>query len=207
MPIRGCGLGRAYDRTRYVFLIRVPREVEVHIEDIFLNLQGTTKPVMGYHVTVFGPFELSEGADPLSLTGVAEVCQRQAPFEVELAGLGGFVSHDDNAIFVHLVDPVEIMQLHASLLAVLGDQVQFPDERARAWNLHDYRPHVTLGLSLTDRQFESLLRAAADRHCHARFGAQEVTLMIQRPNEPWRQVATYPLGLAAQLPSDASHPF
>ncbi|MFH1084723.1 MAG: 2'-5' RNA ligase family protein [Chloroflexota bacterium] len=195
-------MDRTHDRARYVLLIRVPRAVEVRIEDIFLHLQGTTKPLMGYHVTVLGPFQLPAGSDPLGLVGIEEVCRRQPPIEIELAGLGGFISHDDNAIFVHVVDSEEGLRLHAELLASLAEQIEFPDERARLWNVRDYRPHVTLGLGLSDKQFESLLRAASDRHCHARFVAHEVLLMVQAPNEPWRTIATYPLGPAAAPSAD-----
>ncbi len=186
-------------RARYVLVIRVPREIENRIEDLFLGLSGTTKPVMGYHITLVGPFLLRDGADP-DLPEVTRICQGYAPFEVELTDLGAFQQINSNAVYVNLADPSHVIRLHEDLMAALAHVIEFADERSLQWNTHSYHPHVTLALGLSDKALEAFPLGNIGHRCHSSFIADAIWLVAQRPNEPWRHLTCYALNASPSAP-------
>lgn len=178
--------------TRYALLIRLPRAVEVLIEDRFLHEIGATRPVMGYHITLLGPFRLREGRDASVLHRAAQVCQRWPAFEVRIAGLGTFEVRDRNTLFVPALSPERLVALHGALRAALEDDILLARDPAEG-----YQPHVTLGIGLLDADLPALFRDDPAAALDVTFVVQEVWLAVQPPNAPWRHLARYPLGAAA----------
>lgn len=183
----------SYERTRYVLVIRVPREVEICLEDRFLGLLGTTKPVMGYHISLVGSFFMPGDVGPEALTGIAELCRRYPAFHVEMEGLGGFTSQGSTIAYMYVTTEHPLLELQRDLADVLESQIEYVNETVREWNVVTYRPHITLGLGLSDGQFEALQRSAADGGCSAAFEVAAISLVGKEPNGPWQHLATYPL--------------
>jgi 2'-5' RNA ligase len=181
------------DRTRYALVIRVPREIENNIEDLFLGLVGSTKPVMGYHITLLGPFFLKLGIEPI-LKDTNTVCRRHEPFKIRLAGLEAFREPDSNAVYVQVLDAHRSAGLHADLLDLLSGHIEFADERIRAWNAERFQPHVTLALNLTDKQLSAFPLKSLEHRCRSSFSVEAIWLVAQEPNEPWRHVRSFQLG-------------
>jgi 2'-5' RNA ligase len=182
------------DRPRYALLIQLPRAAEIRIEETFLPLAGITKPTMGFHISLLGPFYLCADAPVSMLEHVPRACAQQPPFSVRLAGLGAFRSPDNNGVFLQIVDPKPVLALHDALLGELAPDLLLADERYRAWNVDEYEPHVTLGLSLSDKELVELLRAAQNHPFDLSFGVKEIWLAEQAPNTPWRMMQAVPLG-------------
>lgn len=184
------------DRSRYALLILLPRAAEIRIEEIFLPLAGITKPTMGYHISVLGPFFVrAERPDRLSEL-VPTACRPSPPFSVRLAGLGAFRSPGDNSVFIQIVDPKPVLALHEAMRRGLEPDLLLTDERYRAWNVNEYEPHVTLGLNLSDRELAQLLHVGQDHPFDLSFGVKEIWLAEQPPGAPWRMLRAFPLGQA-----------
>ena len=195
-----------WERTRYVFVLRLPRQVESRIEDAFLTLLGTTRPIMGYHITLLGAFYLAQGIDRRSLSKVADLCLRRRAFPVRIAGLDAFETRDSHAVYLRVAAPDDIVALHNDLLDLTGEQITFQDDRYREWNVEQYKPHVTLGLGLTDGELDAFLRLGAERDIDETFDASGVWLVEQVPKDPWQYVAEYPFGSDIQNESPPTEP-
>lgn len=194
------------ERTRYVFVLRLPRQVEVRIEDVFLSLLGITKPVMGYHITLLGPFYWAQDADRQSLSRVADLCLRRRPFTVRITGLDAFETRDSHAVYLRVAAPDDMVVLHNDLLDLTGEQIAFQDDQYREWNVEQFKPHVTLGLGLTDGELDAFLRLGAERDIDETFEAPGVWLVEQVPKDPWQYVADYPFGSDMQNESPPTEP-
>ncbi|NLG49806.1 MAG: 2'-5' RNA ligase family protein [Chloroflexi bacterium] len=191
---------REFDRERYALIIRLPREVEVRIEDTYLGLVGITKPTMGFHITLLGPFYLSEGVSIESLCGVADVCARWQPFRVRVYGLGTFEVQEDNIVYLHVADSERVMALHDDLLEAASACVTYQSEQYEEWNVDSYYPHVTLGLGLSDQELSNFLRDAANRVLDETFEVSRIWIAAQPPSGSWHYVATYTLGVPTPQP-------
>ena len=191
------------DRTRYALVVRLPREVEVRIEDTYLGLAGITKPTMGFHITLLGGFYLPEGAGIESLCSIADVCARHQPFQVRIYGLGAFEAKENNVVYLHVTDANHIMALHDDLLEATSACIVHQNEQYREWNVDAYYPHVTLGLGLSDQELLAFLRDSANRVLDETCEISEVWLAAQHPDGSWRYIASYTLGVpaSAELPS------
>lgn len=189
--------GELLTQTRYVLVVRVPRPVEVRIEDVYLHLAGATKPVMGFHITILGPFLFASGALPEFVASVTAVCRSWAPFSVSLSGLEAFREQDDNTIYLQIVDPQPLIALHDDLLAVVADLIVPQDERCHEWYITCYHPHVTLGLGLSDKELEAFLRAGETRHLKESFEVSSLWLAEQAPYGPWQYLTEFPFGSSA----------
>ncbi len=113
-----------YNRARYVLVVRLPRQVEVRIEDAYLALAGTTKPVMGYHISLLGPFHVPDEADSPFLANIgavpAGVQRGRDPSTPNLVGGGiGATAQGTPAVF-GLNDLLNIFFFLQSRLAVLA---------------------------------------------------------------------------------------
>ena len=190
-------MGENREKTRYVLVVRLPRRVEIRIEDVFLNLVGATKPTMGYHITLAGPFSLPDGMNTRCLSSIAEVCRRREPFQVRIAGLDAFRAKDSNAGYVRVRVPEPLVSLHNELLKTLERRITLQDGQDSA----QYVPHVTLGLGLNDKQIETFLRVGPDRVFDESFEVSHIWLVEQPPDSPWRFVSNCPLG---NLPQDSA---
>jgi len=185
----------AIAQTRYVLVVRVPRPVEVRIEDVYLSLAGTTKPVMGFHITLLGPCFLAdpEGAKSQFISRVKDVCRRRKPLGVRLRKLGAFRGKDNNVVYLRITRPGAILTLHRDLLAATSGLIIPQDERYREWYTTSYQPHVTLGLGLSDRELEGLLHEGTPRQFDESFETSHIWLVEQSPQGPWQYVAEFPL--------------
>lgn len=172
--------------TRYALLIRLPRAVEVLIEDRFLHGIGTTRPTMGYHITLLGPFRLHEDADAAVLDKAAQVCRAWPAFDVRLAGLGTFEMRDRNTLFIPVISPERLIALHDALLTALEGDILLGRDPSEG-----YQPHVTLGIGLLDTDIPALFRDAA--MLDETFAVRKIWLAAQPPNVPWLHLASYPL--------------
>jgi 2'-5' RNA ligase len=184
-------------QKRYVLLVRLPRAVEIRIEDVYLNLAGVTKPNMGYHITLLGPFHMASVASASFRKAVEAVCRRWLPFRLRVTGLGNYRASDDNVVFLRISDPPNLVALHHDLLEATQGQVTAQDERQREWNFQHFDPHVTLGLGLTDQELDGFLRAAAGRLFDESFDLVRVWLAEGVSTGPWQYIASYPLGDSA----------
>ncbi len=181
-------------RTRYAIVIRVPRDIEVRIEDTYLSVIGVTKPSMGYHLTLLGPFLLADSVAGPHLPAVTRLCREEAPFDVHLAGLGTSRSENSNAVYLGVADPDKVMSIHNRLLDVTRDITTPENETLRIWTIERYSPHVTLGLGMTDSELEEFLRLVQARDVQASFTVDRIWLVEQAPGGPWEFVAEYRLG-------------
>lgn len=182
------------DQTRYALGVRVPREIEVRIEDTYLSFLGSTKPYMGYHITLLGPFYILESAESQFGANVANLCKRWQPFRVQVTGLGTFLRKDDNVVYLSIANPETLLALHADLLKTLADRISPQDEYFYKWDVKFYQPHVTLGLGLTDKRLEEFLSVAAACKFDESFEVSRIWLASQAQNGPWQYIASYPLG-------------
>ncbi len=181
-------------RSRFALIIRLPRDVEVRIEDTYLSVIGVTRPAMGFHLTLVGPYRLAPGVTSPHLTAVARACRLSRPFAVRLEGLGVFRTENDNAVYLGVPEPELVVALHAQLLRAAGSAVVPENEQMRVWTFENYSPHVTLGLHMSDADLEEFLRLGARRRIHAQFTVERVWLVEQVPNGPWEYTAGYALG-------------
>lgn len=192
----------AAEKARYVLIAPLPRPIEVRIEDTFLGLGGTTKPFMGYHITLLGPFHLAEGFSRDDLGEIEGICRRWRPFEVRIDGLDAFREEDNNTVYLG-VSSEGLIALHDALAKALVAKIVYQHPKAATWNLESYRPHVTLGLGLKDEELALVLRDGASRRLEATFEVSALHLMEQEANQPWERVATFPLGREGSTPPAA----
>jgi 2'-5' RNA ligase len=191
-------LSEAQPRMRYALVARVPRSVEVRIEDLFLHIAGSTKSNMGYHITLVGPFFMANDRDHRSLAGIAETCRRWRPFTVYLGGLGTYISPDNNAVYLHITDPAPISALNHDLTLALNGQIESQFVCEPESDRAGYRPHVTLALSLTDRELDEFLRVGSDELTGVSFQIDDLWLVQEMGGGSWRYLQCYPLGAEAQ---------
>lgn len=190
-------------QSRYALVIRVPREVEVRIEDAYLDLLSMTRPTMGYHITLLGPLTLAEGDGERFRAKMSSVCHDGGPFRVHIGGLDAFEQKDSNAVYLKVRRTALLMDLQRQLAKSVVDLVDHRQARNRGHAPEDFRPHITLGLGLTDRELEVFLRTVSSEQGDQRgalagtFQVTELWLVEQRPNEPWRHIVAFSLGTAA----------
>lgn len=187
-------MAQTQPQQRYAVIIRLPRAAEVQIEDTYLSAIGTTKPSMGYHISLLGPYCLASSATSPFLPGISRVCRQARPFTVRLFGLGVFRTEDDNAVYLNLTDPAPVLALHHALLRATEGAALPENERLRIWTIENYHPHVTLGLGLSDSDLEEFLRVGRERQVDVTFEVQSIWMVEQASNGPWEYVAEYSLG-------------
>lgn len=186
-------------KTRYALLIRLPRSVQVLIEDRYLHEIGATRPTMGYHVTLLGPFHLREGADRAVLDRAAQVCRQWRSFRMRIAGLGTFEVKDQNTLFVPAISAEPLVALHSALRAALNGDIILQRDPSES-----YQPHVTLGIGLLDAGVHAFFRVDPATALDESFDVCEVWLAAQPPDGPWQHLASYPLGAATAVQSPPS---
>ncbi|OGO04331.1 MAG: hypothetical protein A2Y73_03785 [Chloroflexi bacterium RBG_13_56_8] len=187
-------------RERYALIIRLPREAEVRIEDAYLGLMGATKPNMGYHVTLLGPFHLVGEASLESLEVIAKVCRRWKPFRLRISGLGSFpVQRDDvHLVYLRVKKPKVVSALHSDLLETMREYIVFSEGIDDTWHGESYTPHVTLGLDLSSEQLEEFLRIGAEEDIDESFRVSRIWLVRQEPHGPWEFLESCPLGAISE---------
>lgn len=189
-------------RVRYAVVIRLPREVEVQIEDTYLSVIGVTKPSMGYHLTLLGPYCLVPGVESPFLPAISRVCRQHEPLDIHLNGLGVFRAENSHAVYLRVVDAEPVYALHKALLEATADIVMAENEQLHVWTVANYNPHVTLGLRMSDGEMEEFLRLGRERSLDVTFRARSIWLAEQVPNGPWEFTAEYALGTAQRPPTE-----
>ena len=181
-------------RTRYVVLARLPRQLEVRIEDTFLTRAGATKPTMGYHVTLAGPFWLADDAGPESMACLAELTMAIDRMTVRVSGLGAFEAPDDNTVYLHVQYSPALWDLRDQIVEAVAPCAEFASAQVRVWNYGAYHPHVTLGITVSDRELAEFWNQTDRSDAALSFDVSSVWLAEQVHNGPWQHVAEYPLG-------------
>ena len=181
--------------TRYLLLIRLPREAEVAIEDRFLGLAGVTKPGMGYHITLAGPFfvENSERAGPMQ-NGLEQLARALRPFRIQVAGLDAFPG-DGQTVFLGVAPSRPLDELWSTIHLYLESQIDCQYDHYRAGDA--FRPHVTLGIGLSEDELRGITVSNNDAPLALSFMISEVWLALQEPNGPWEFLSAIPLGRQA----------
>ncbi|MCD6303265.1 MAG: 2'-5' RNA ligase family protein [Anaerolineae bacterium] len=185
---------------RYAFVIRLPREHEVMVENAYLSLAGVTKPVINYHVTLVGPFRLRH--EPLEAVEriIADACRRWKPFDVRVHGVRAFETSRDNIAYLDVVTPERVVALRGFLLKQLLPLILPENEHVGQFTLAHYHPHVTLGLGLSDTQLLGILAAAEKCSVDLLFRVDCVWLISQARPSPWRCICSFVLGKDAHSP-------
>ncbi len=183
-------------QPRYALVIRIPRAIEVQIEDTFLTLVGITRPIMGFHITLVGPFLWKGDADNSVLDRLAQSVQSYEPFQVTIGGSGAFVGEDANAVYIAVQHSAALRRLQAGAHWLLRPHIvlqrEIPPEA--------YLPHVTLGLGLTPDERDRALVALANEPITATLEVVALHLVEEKPQSPWRAIGTFPL--AGQPPPE-----
>lgn len=182
--------------SRYALVIRIPRAIEVQIEDAFLTLVGITRPIMGFHITLVGPFLWNSDADSGVLDQLAHSCQSVEPFQITIGGSGAFVGEDANAVYIAVEHSEALRELQARAHRLLHPQIALQREIAP----EAYIPHVTLGLGLTPEERDRALVSLSNQAITATLQVVELHLVEQRPQSPWHLIRTFPL--AGQPPPE-----
>ncbi len=190
---------------RYALILRISREVAARIEDTYLRLENITKPTMGFHITLLGPFYLGHGASLDSLRQVARVCAQWHPFNVEVAGVGVFRESGDNTVYLQVTNPTDIVALHEAVANAAAERIEIPDEASRRWNYEAYYPHITLGLRLSDRRAQELSINVSQQRFREVFQANCVSLVRQERTGPWQYLLDYPFN--AGQGADCKNPY
>jgi 2'-5' RNA ligase len=182
------------EKPRYAVIVRLPRAVEVRIEDAYLSMLGATRPIMGYHVTLLGPFYILDHCEAVTTQRVQAVCQHTEPFAIRLQGLGTFTEQDNNVVYVRIADPSHLAALHNNLLRETEDVIVPQNERYREWTAEHYMPHVTVGLGMMDSELAEFLRGSFRFEIDDTLEVTRLWLVEQRPSGPWQYVAEFALG-------------
>ncbi|MHB1317033.1 MAG: 2'-5' RNA ligase family protein [Anaerolineae bacterium] len=184
-------------RPRYALVARIPRPIEVQIEDAFLTLVGITRPIMGFHITLVGPFMwIAEKAPPRVLDRLARLCLRTQPIEIQISGQGAFVGLESNVVYLQVERHEGLCRLQAQADHLLRKHIALQRESPP----EQYVPHVTLGLGLTPEERDRALATLAEARFSAAVPVNELDLVEEQPGSPWRPVLT--LALAGQPPPE-----
>ncbi len=176
-------------QARYALVVLLPRVIEAQIEDAFLSLVGITRPIMGFHITLVGPFQWLHATPQHALDRLARLCRHTRPFEVTVAGLGAFVSEESSAVYLRVAPNRALCRLQARALRLLRPHILLQQDASA----EDYVPHVTLGLGLTPEERDRALASMADERFGAIFTVTEVHLVKEELSSPWRPIMTFPL--------------
>ena len=194
-------------KRRYVLMIPVPREAEVRIEDAYLHLAGSTKPLMGYHVTLLGPFFLADPSLSDMLPCVEKACRNAVPFELTVMRLDAFHGDGMHVVYLSVGDGDQLAALHWALVEATRGHLEMPNERVRVWNLECYEPHITLGMGLTDAELDAFVELGLVRDPELAFLGDRISLVEQAPNGLWQHIACFPLGGALDDPCRAQEAY
>ncbi|MBM3189527.1 MAG: 2'-5' RNA ligase family protein [Chloroflexi bacterium] len=194
-------------QTRYAVIVRLPERVEALIEAAFVDAPGMTRPTMGYHITMVGPFFVALGVAVGEIEeATAAVCAAWQPFRVHIAGLGAFRRPDNNVVYLGVPAADELTALHQRLTQAIEGRIvpqyQWCDEDGFVC----YQPHVTLGLGLTDAELIAALQTEAHTGLKATFTVASLQLTEQQPGGPWRCVSECTMGVEAFGPGPCSPP-
>ena len=180
-------------RPRYVLVIQLPRSTELRIEDAFLGHIGVTRPAMGYHVTLLGPFCLIKGSAEVLSALIDQICHTMPSFDLQLAGVKAFSSADNHIAYLQVGSIEPLLYLRDRLLADLLSQDILVDPCPQI-DTDVYLPHVTLSLELTYDELALLTESSSVRDFSATFTVNALALVAEQIGAPWRVEKVFPLG-------------
>ncbi len=176
-------------QTRHLLMLPLPRALQVRIEDRYLPSVGATRPSMGYHISIVGPFFWRDQDTDAALETIARVCAATKPLRISLHHADVFRNApDDNGVFIAVRPVWALRRLHRRLRRALRQEIALQHQYGGL-----FRPHITLGLNLPAPSRDTLLRSAR-KPLDSRFEAAELWLMEQRPQDPWRPLFSFALG-------------
>jgi 2'-5' RNA ligase len=178
---------------RYGLGYLLPRQVQQRIEDTYLHWQGITRPSMGYHITVLGPFVITEEHTQDDLEVFAGLCLSQEAFSITLGKPGIFQNATTQVAYLGLNNPRPMRMLHGVILEGVRGIVAAPSPEYHLWTVEQYVPHVTLGIGLDEDAARDFLDFAHSQPLKIRCQVQELCLFKQLGNSAWQQIARYPL--------------
>lgn len=188
---------------RFALVVTPPRRVEVLIEDAYLRWLGTSKPNMGYHITVVGPFLWLDELDERVMQQVAMICAAWQPFSVSIQGLDAFRDPDRNAVYIPVHNAGGLMALHDTLQTILAPVIVLQRELPQG----RYLPHITLGLGLTDKELVRVLEGAQELALQESFVVEELHLVEERPSAPWRRIQSFSLKRSLEAEANDRAPY
>lgn len=178
---------------RYALVYVLPHEAQSRIEDTYLHWQGITRPPMGYHVTVLGPFVIIDGHNQDDLAVVTSLCLKQPSFRLVLGEPGVFQNAANQVAYLALHNPEPMRALHEVLLEGTRDIVAAPSPEYHLWTVEQYIPHVTLGIGLGENAVAEFLSFAQRYPLKLRCQVQDLRLLKQLGGGVWQQLARFPL--------------
>ncbi len=186
-------------RPRYVVYMPLPRALELRLEDAFLERIGATRPAMGYHLSLVGPFTLL--AEPWQGDErLVTLCAAVAPFSVHLEKPDLFRAPNANTLMLPVSASAELVALQSVLYAALLPWVRLEHDQSPA----AYRPHITLGIGLLDTDLADALRGGDTPWNGESFWASEVCVARQHRRGPWEVLRRMALGQSAGLAAPES---
>ncbi|MHB1355362.1 MAG: 2'-5' RNA ligase family protein [Anaerolineae bacterium] len=178
---------------RYALVYLLPRKVQLQIEDTYLHWQGITRPPMGYHVSVLGPFMVVEGHTQDDLGVIADLCLKQPSFHLLLGEPGVFRNAASQVAYLALYNPDPMRMLHGAMLEGTQSIVAAPSPEYHLWTIEQYVPHVTLGISLNEETAAEFLLYARSHPCSLRCQVNELSLLKQQGSGIWQHLNTFTL--------------
>lgn len=183
-------LATGLPNERYALVFLLPREVQLQIEDTYLHWQGITRPPMGYHVSVLGPFMVVEGHTLDDLVVIADLCRKQPSFHLLLGEPGVFRNTTNQLAYLSLYNPDPMRALHGALLEGTLGIVAAPTPEYHLWTVEQYVPHVTLGIGLNEETAAEFLLYARRHPCSLRCQVLELSLLKQLGSGVWQHINT-----------------
>jgi 2'-5' RNA ligase len=133
------------------------------------------------HVTLLGPTDVPEGAQPEIEEHLAEVARGHRSFPMQLRGTGTFRPVTE-VVFVAIAAGISNCELLAAAVR------SGPLERVLAY---PYHPHVTVAHDLTPAALDSAFEEMSGYS--ARFTVDHFTSYVHGADGRWRPVRDYPL--------------
>ncbi len=179
---------------RILFAVRLERKTEVLIEDSFLTIVGTTRPAMGYHISVLGPAIIAhQDAFDQGIQRASTLLKDYLPLYTVLNTIGTFRDGDISTPYLGIADPSPYIALHNDLLETFAEAVTPESEQFRAWTIDQYMPHVTLGLGLSEAEMREFTQRTQSIKLNVGFISSTLSLLRQRQGSVWENDLELPL--------------
>ncbi len=152
-------------------------ELKLEMKEKFETSHSLKLPA---HITLVPPVWLENQQEPSFLDKIKSVTEKTASFPVELKDFGHF---GQRVIFINVVDPSHMKELHQNLLNSLSEFL--PNKGAK---LH---PHISLATRDLSRQnFKNAWKDYKDRCFPAKFNAESLTI-FKHNRKTWNILETF----------------
>ncbi len=173
-----------FSKALYFAAIVPPPQLKEEILELKLEMKGKFETShalkLPAHITLVPPVWLENQQEQSFLDKVKGVTEKTSSFPVELKDFGHF---GQRVIFINVVDPGHLKELHQNLLNTLSEFL--PNKGAK---LH---PHITLATRDLSRQnFKKAWTEFKDRSYSAEFNAESLTL-FRHNGKTWDILETF----------------